>query len=113
MRTQQPIPTMELVERYVTRMAWDTLMEWWADYRDIYAYHKQVYGSEKDVWDVLCKCIGEAGGMVLHKLGMNRFLALTELQLMEETERIAVQGGAVNKERRLNKLPSGSDITYF
>jgi hypothetical protein len=36
---------MELVERYVTRMAWDTLMEWWADYRDIYAYHKQVYGS--------------------------------------------------------------------
>ena len=51
--------------------------------------------------------------MVLHKMGMNRFLALTELQLMEETERIAVQGGAVNKERRLNKLPSGSDITYF
>ena len=49
----------------------------------------------------------------MHKLGMNRFLALTELQLMEETERIAVQGGAVNKERRLNELPSGCDITYF
>ena len=71
---------MELVEGYVTRMAWDTLMEWWADYRDIYAYHKQVYGSEKDVWDVLCTCIGEAGGMVLHKLWMNRLLALTEPQ---------------------------------
>ena len=60
-RTQHPIPTMELVEGYVTRTAWDTLMEWWVEYR------------VRPEW-----CIGLAAGMVLHDLGMNRFLALTE-----------------------------------
>ena len=44
---------------------------------------------------------------------MNRFLALTELQLLEETERIAVQGEAVNKERRPHELPSGCEVPYI
>ena len=58
------------MEGYVTRVAWDTLRDWWSDYRDVYAYYKDAYGSEKDVHNFVCTCIGEAGGVVLHELGM-------------------------------------------
>jgi hypothetical protein len=112
-RTGHSIPTMELVEGYITRTAWETFRDWWADYRDIYAYRKEVYGSETDVMNILSTFIGEAGGLVLHKLGMDKFMSLTETQMLRETERIAVEGGAVYMERRPDELPSGCDIPYF
>ena len=46
-RTEHPMATTELVEGHVTRKAWETFRDWWADYRDMSAYHEQVYGSEK------------------------------------------------------------------
>ena len=88
-RKEHPIPTVELVDELMTR-------NWWANYRKIYAYYKDVYGIEKDVRNFLCTCIGEAGGLVLEELGVQKFLALTEQQLLEESERIAVQGGAMS-----------------
>jgi hypothetical protein len=112
-RTEHPMPTTELVEGHVTRKAWETFRDWWADYRDMSAYHEQVYGSEKDVRNFLSTFIGEAGGMVLQELGMDKFMVLTGAQMLKETERIAVQGGAVDKERRLYELPSGCQIPHF
>ena len=32
-RTMHPIPNMELVEGCMTRVALNTLIDWWADYR--------------------------------------------------------------------------------
>ena len=112
-RTDHPIPTAELVEGYVTWMAWDTLMDWWADYREMLAYHEQVYGSKKDVRNFLSTFIGEAGGLVMHELGMVKFMALTGPQMLQVTERIAVQVGAMDKDRRPDELPRGCDIPYF
>ena len=53
-RKVHPIPTAELVDGFVTRAAWDITMNWWANYRNIYAYHTDVYGVEKDVRSFLC-----------------------------------------------------------
>jgi hypothetical protein len=107
------MPTTELVEGYMNRKAWETSRDWWPDYRDMSAYHKQVYGSEKDVLNFLPTFIGEAGGMVLQELGMDKFMVLTGPQMLKETERIAVQSGAVEKERRLYELPNGCKISHF
>ena len=57
-------------------------MNWWTNYRNIYAYYKDVYGVEKDVRNFLYMCIGEAGGLVLKELGVHKFLAMTEQQLL-------------------------------
>ena len=43
-RTHHPIPTAELVEGYVTWMAWDTFRDWWADYRDRYMARRRMSG---------------------------------------------------------------------
>ena len=47
MRTEHPIPTVELVEGYISREAWDALRDWWSNYREVYGYYRQVYGSER------------------------------------------------------------------
>jgi hypothetical protein len=107
------MPTTELVEGYMNRKAWETSRDWWPDYRDMSAYHKQVYGSEKDVLNFLPTFIGEAGGMVLQELGMDKFMVLTGPQMLKETERIALQSGAVENERRLHELPNGCKIPHF
>jgi hypothetical protein len=44
---------------------------------------------------------------------MDKFMMLTGPQILKETERIAVQGRAVDKERRLYELPSGCKIPHF
>jgi hypothetical protein len=68
-RTEHPMPTTELVEGYLTRKAWESFGDWWAEYRDMSPYYKQVYGLEKYVRNFLPTFIGKAGGIVLQELG--------------------------------------------
>ena len=77
-------------------------MNWWANYRNVYAYNKDVYGVEKDARNFLCRCIGEAESLVLEELGVLKFLALTEQQLLEESERIAMQDRAMSVNKVAN-----------
>ena len=57
---------------------------------------------EKDARNFLCRCIGEAESLVLEELGVLKFLALTEQQLLEESERIAMQDRAMSVNKVAN-----------
>ena len=85
-RTEHPAPMVVLVEGYVDRVNWDTFRDWWSDYRAIFASHM-------DTRATLTACMGAAAGRVLQELGMAKFMELTEMELPEETERIAVPRG--------------------
>ena len=111
--TDHPLHTAELVNGYVTRGAWNTFRDWWSDYADMLTYREQVYGSKKDIRDYLSTFVGEAGGLVLQELGLDKFMALTGPQMLKETERIAVKGEARDNDRRPFELPSGCNTPHF
>ena len=111
--TDHPLHTAELVNGYVTRGAWTTFRDWWSDYADMLTYREQVYGYKKDIRDYLSTFVGEAGGLVLQELGLDKFMALTGPQMLKETERIAVKGEARDNDRRPFELPSGCNTPHF
>ena len=113
MSTDHPLYNADLVGGYVTRRAWDAFRDWWENYEDMLTHKEQVYGTRKDVRDFLSTFVGEAGGLVLQELGMDKLMALTGSQMLMETERIAVKSGAVDNDRRPFELPSGCNTPHF
>ena len=111
--TDHPLPTAELVNGYVTRRAWNTFRDWWSGYADTLTYREQVYGSKKDIRDYLSTFVGEAGGLVLRHMGLDKFMVLTGSQMLKETERIAVKGETVDNDKRPFELPSGCNTPHF
>ena len=102
-----------LSDGYLTRGAWSTFKDWWSDYADMLNYRERVYCSKKDIRDYMSTFVGEAGGLVLQELGLEKFMALTGPQMLKETERIAVKGEAMDKDRRPFELPSGCNTPHF
>ena len=49
----------------------------------------------------------------MQELGLDKFMAFTGSQMLKETERIAVKGAAMDKDRRNFELPNGCNTPHF